>query len=298
MRSMPACKPSPPHRDRRGVRYRLASLLMIGVLAQLAGQDSSRGMAHWAKLRTHELSQLFHLKRQCMPHYSTWSRVLGHGVEPNEVEQIVGRFFDQAVRTAHRKRADTSAPPNDCRRAQTVEKGHGRIEKRTITVSSMLADYSTWPELAQVFKLESQRTDALGITKTEVRYGVTSLPVYLATPKRLLALSRGHWRIENGLHYRRNTTIREDHAQLRMGHAPEMLAVLTNAGLGLFARQGASNVAHPRRHFTSHFAKPLPCVLSARYLHRYWLHPSLGALPCVLFFGSSVPSRRHIGSTR
>src|SRR6266567_1615348 len=94
----------PDHRDRRGVRYPLASLLMIGVLAKLAGQDSSRGMAHWAQLRTHELSQLFHLKRESMPHYSTWSRVLGHGVEPNEVEQIVGRFFAQAARTAHRKR--------------------------------------------------------------------------------------------------------------------------------------------------------------------------------------------------
>ncbi|HTD20571.1 MAG TPA: ISAs1 family transposase, partial [Ktedonobacteraceae bacterium] len=65
---------------------------------------SHRGMAHWAKLRTHELSELFQLKRECMPHSSTWSRVLGHGVEPNEVEQIVGRFFAQATRTAQRKR--------------------------------------------------------------------------------------------------------------------------------------------------------------------------------------------------
>ena len=102
----------------------------------------------------------------------------------------------------HRKRAGTSAPPNDFRTARTVEKGHGRLDKRTITVSSMLAHYSTWPELAQVFKLESQRTDALGSTKTEVRYGVTSLPAGLADPKRLLALTRGHWGIENGLHYR------------------------------------------------------------------------------------------------
>ena len=364
----------PDHRDRRGVRYPLASLLMIGVLAKLAGQDSSRGMAHWAKLRTHELSQLFHLKRESMPHYSTWSRVLGHGVEPNEVEQIVGRFFAQATKAAqrkrgsihlamdgktlrgtiplgetegvhllaaylpqqgvvlaqmnvehigreitfapallhqidlrgvvgssdamfdrrylslkivqahgdylwtvkenekgfsqdievlfqpHRKRAGTSAPPNDFRCAQTVEKGHGRIEKRTITVSSLLADYSPWPELAQVFKLESQRTDALGLTKTEVRYGVTSLPVSLADPKRLLALSRGHWGIENGLPYRRDATMREDHAQLRMGHAPEMLAVLNNAVLGLFARQGASNVAHARREFAYHFDKALAAL--------------------------------------
>ncbi len=102
----------------------------------------------------------------------------------------------------HRKLAGTSAPPNDFRTARTVEKGHGRLEKRTITVSSLLADYSTWPELAQVFKLESQRADALGTTKTEVRYGVKSLPAYLADPKRVLGLTRGHWGIENGLHYR------------------------------------------------------------------------------------------------
>jgi hypothetical protein len=53
-----------------------------------------------------------------------------------------------------------SAPPMDFRTAQTVEKGHGRLEKRRITVSSLLADYSQWPQAAQVFKLESQRTDA------------------------------------------------------------------------------------------------------------------------------------------
>src|SRR5947209_15954717 len=52
-----------------------------------------------------------------------------------------------------------SAPPMDFRQAQTVEKGHGRLEKRTITVSGELSGYSTWPAAAQVFKLESQRTD-------------------------------------------------------------------------------------------------------------------------------------------
>ncbi len=361
----------PDHRDRRGVRYPLASLLMIGVLAKLAGQDSSRGMAHWAKLRTHELSQLFHLKRECMPHYSTWSRVLGHGVEPNEVEQIVGRFFAQVTRTAqrkrgsihlamdgktlrgtiplgetegvhllavylpqqgvvlaqmnvehkgreitfaptllnqidlrgvvvsgdamfdrrslsskivqaygdylwtvkenekgfyqeievlfqpHRKRAGTSAPPMDFRRSSTVEKGHGRLDKRSIIVSSLLVDYSDWPELAQVFKLERQSTNALGITQTQVRYGVTSLPAHLADPKRLLALTRGHWGIENGLHYRRDVTFHEDHAQLRMGHAPEMLAILNNIVLGLFAKQGETNMAHARRDFAYHLDKGL-----------------------------------------
>ena len=83
----------------------------------------------------------------------------------------------------HRKLAGTSALPNDFRTARTVEKGHGRKDMRMITVSSMLADYSTWPQLAQVFKLESQRTDALGTIKTKVRYGVTSLPGFPGRPQ-------------------------------------------------------------------------------------------------------------------
>ncbi len=77
-----------------------------------------------------------------------------------------------------------SAPPLDVRQAQTVEKGHGRLEKRRIRVSSELSDYRTWPHVAHVFKLESQRTDALGRTQEEVRYGISSLPACLADPKR------------------------------------------------------------------------------------------------------------------
>jgi predicted transposase YbfD/YdcC len=100
----------------------------------------------------------------------------------------------------HRKRAGTSAPPMDFRRASTVEKEHGRLDKRSIVVSSLLADYSDWPALAQVFKLERQSTNALGVTQTQVCYGATSLPAHLANPQRLLELTRGHWGMENGLH--------------------------------------------------------------------------------------------------
>jgi predicted transposase YbfD/YdcC len=85
-----------------------------------------------------------------------------------------------------------SAPPMDFRQALTVEKGHGRREKRAIAVSSLLADYSQWTQAAQVFKLESQRTDALGRTQQEVRYRITSLPATLTDPNRQLHLVRGH----------------------------------------------------------------------------------------------------------
>ncbi len=85
----------PDRRKRRGRRYPLAVLLMIGVLAKLAGQDSSRALAHWAKLRQKDLSQLFQLKRERMPHSSTWSRVLARAVSQEEVEQVVSQFFTQ-----------------------------------------------------------------------------------------------------------------------------------------------------------------------------------------------------------
>jgi hypothetical protein len=68
--------------------------------------------------------------------------------------------------------------------------------------------------------------------------------------------------IENGLHYRRDVTLREDHAQLHMGHAPEMMAVLNNIVLGLFAKQGETNVAHARRDFAYYLAKTLARLIA------------------------------------
>jgi hypothetical protein len=81
------------HRHRRGVRYPLAEILLIGVLAKLAGQTSSRGMADWAKLRREESQQLFALRRATMPHFSTWSRILGRAADPEELERVLGQFF-------------------------------------------------------------------------------------------------------------------------------------------------------------------------------------------------------------
>jgi len=62
-------------------------------------------VAHWVKLRRRELSQLFHLKRERMPHYSTWSWMLGHAVEPAEVQHLIGQFFVTAQSEAQPQRA-------------------------------------------------------------------------------------------------------------------------------------------------------------------------------------------------
>ncbi len=120
----------------------------------------------------------------------------------------------------------------------------------------MLQDYTPWPYLAQVFKLESTITTARG-THTTVRYGVTSIPRSVADAARLLILVRGHWGIENGLHYRRDATLGEDRALVRVGHAPHTLAVLNNTVLSLFARHGQQNVPKAQRRFSYHFERAL-----------------------------------------
>ena len=92
-----------------------------------------------------------------------------------------------------------------------MEKGHGRIEQRTLTVSSELKGYLDWPGAEQVFKLERHFTRRVDQKVThEIVYGITSLSAAKAGPKEPLPLIRSHWAIENGLHYRRDETLRED----------------------------------------------------------------------------------------
>lgn len=72
----------------------------------------------------------------------------------------------QALFAPQRSRPGWSTPPMDFRTAASVDKGHGRLEKRRITVSSLLASYSLWPGLSQVFKLERERTNADGARRS------------------------------------------------------------------------------------------------------------------------------------
>ncbi len=97
----------PDQRARQGQRYPVASIFLSGVLAKLAGQERSRAMAHWAKLRKQELRLLFELKRETMPHESTWSRVLGRGVDPGQLEQVLGHFFATALAKGSRRKRGT-----------------------------------------------------------------------------------------------------------------------------------------------------------------------------------------------
>ncbi|WP_109570720.1 ISAs1 family transposase [Gemmata obscuriglobus] len=117
--------------------------------------------------------------------------------------------------------------------ATTVDKGHGRIEKRTLQTTSILTCSPTWAGVKQGFQLTRERT-VRGQTTVEVHFGITSLSAEKADAATLLNHVRTHWRIENELHYVRDVTLGEDACRVRMGHAPQVLAALRNAVVHLW----------------------------------------------------------------
>lgn len=144
----------------------------------------------------------------------------------------------------------------DFQTTSQVNKGHGRLEKRTLQASSMMNAYLTWPGLGQVYRLERQfkwlRRGQVYKTSTETEYGLTSLTRAQASPAKLLQIRRQHWRIETGLHYRRDVTFKEDATRTTKGVAGKILAIIHNLVLALFKRAGFSNAAQARRWFAGH----------------------------------------------
>lgn len=136
----------------------------------------------------------------------------------------------------------TAPPPGEAFATTTQPHRHGsRREVRQLWASDALTGYLDWPGCAQVGRLERTWT-AQSRTGGETRHFVTSLPPTVG-PTALLALARGHWGIENRLHYVRDVTLGEDASRVRTGAAPQVLAALRNAVLTLLRAAGATNIA-------------------------------------------------------
>jgi predicted transposase YbfD/YdcC len=153
---------------------------------------------------------------------------------------------------------------SDIRLATTLNKRHGRIEQRTLIVSTQLNDYLEWPHVAQVFRVERlvQHPRGKGQTR-EVIYGLTSLTTQEASPEKLLSLFREYWKIENGLHYRRDVTLQEDATRQTVGSSGHNMAILNNLVIGLCLQSGYQNLASARRFFDAHPQIALSLLTSA-----------------------------------
>jgi predicted transposase YbfD/YdcC len=96
--------------------------------------------------------------------------------------------------------------------------------------------------------------------RREVAYGVTSLSADRADPATILKLNRGHWGIENKVHWVRDVTFDEDRCRVRKRAAAQILASLRNLVISLLRLAGASNIARGLRHLASHIPKALRLI--------------------------------------
>lgn len=90
-----------------------------------------------------------------------------------------------------------------------------------------------------------------GKIRHEVVFGITSLAPELASPQRLLELNRGHWSIENSLHYVRDVTFAEDLSQIRTKTAPHVMASLRNLVISILRINNHANIAQALRHYAA-----------------------------------------------
>jgi predicted transposase YbfD/YdcC len=114
----------------------------------------------------------------------------------------------------------------------TVDGGHGRVETRqytTIGDVDWFEEKSKWPKLTTFGMVESQRDMGDHATQ-ETRYFISSLP---NDAERFAVAARGHWGIENGLHWCLDVAFREDDSRVRKGHGPTNLAIINRFALSL-----------------------------------------------------------------
>jgi predicted transposase YbfD/YdcC len=360
-------------RKRRGVRYSLALILVLIMLAKTCGENHPSGIAEWAKHRSGMLVDLLKLKRKKMPHDSTYRRIMARIVNVEELERVSSaylggeKFFGKQVLLAidgkvlrgtlddkqngtyllaaylpsegivlmevaiegkgseipaaprvlksidlrekvvmgdamHTQRQVSiqivesggeyiwyakgnqpqmeenislwfepdrkpipgmGYPPKDFETAKETNKGHGRVETRSITVSSQLKEFLDWPYLEQVFKLERHFISSkTGEIQEQIEYGFTSLRRDEITPQQLLDKTRSYWGIENGLHYRRDVTLREDYTRMTKGRAGQAMACINNLILGiLLSKKKYRTIPAARRYFSAHPAEALDLFL-------------------------------------
>jgi predicted transposase YbfD/YdcC len=357
-------------RAARGVRYSLVTMLVLLILAKLAGQDGMKGISEWVRLRGQKLAELLNLARATMPHQTTYERVLAE-LNENEVAQRLGNFFaeqqDSNVtisidgkvlrgtipvgetqgshllaayvpetgivlmqieveskaneivaaprlleyldltgcvvtgdamftqrdlciqiveadgdfvlpvkanqKTLQHAIADAFMPASVAKGHQpialeqkfmeTTSIGHGRIEKRYLTVTSELNAYLDFPHVQQVFRLQRViQQQQTGKLTYQVTFGITSLPSEQCSPETLMALIRSHWHIENRLHYVRDVTFHEDASRIRHTKRQRLLATLNNFVIGLIRTCDQFDyIPEARRYFDANYHQAFQLLL-------------------------------------
>ena len=128
-------------------------------------------------------------------------------------------------------------------RQTEVDKGHGRIERRTVEALPrdqaarwiLEEDLAGWTDLELIVRVQSERIFVDHTEKNE-RYYLSSIPLTDLSRHTLNEVIRSHWSVENNLHWTLDVTFKEDLCQVRTGHADENLATLRKMALNLLQK--------------------------------------------------------------
>lgn len=134
--------------------------------------------------------------------------------------------------------------------AETINKGHGRIEiRRCWAISDPLAfeyirNYAGWVDLQTIVRVQRERRLADTI-ETETAYYISSLA---ANAELLLRAPRYHWAVENSLHWVLDVIFREDEARVRTGHAAHNMAILRQLALNILKKDPSQGSIRSKRY--------------------------------------------------
>lgn len=129
----------------------------------------------------------------------------------------------------------------------SISKGHGRIERRTVSICQTFKGVREWPGLETLIRVESERQvikAQVTEVSTETRYYISSLKATAAVLARRI---QGYWGVENKVHYVRDVTQGEDASRIRTTPLVQTFAVARNFALNLYRSHGFENMAQAQR---------------------------------------------------
>jgi predicted transposase YbfD/YdcC len=143
----------------------------------------------------------------------------------------------------------------------TRDRGHSRVETRQLKVTEVSTGL-LFPHAVRAIQIRRRRRSLSGRWSTETVYAITSLTPREASPQQLADIVRGHWTIEDQLHWVRDVTFDEDRSQVRTRNGPRVMASLRNLAISVLRLTGATNIAAALRHHARRPRRPLQTIMN------------------------------------
>ena len=125
----------------------------------------------------------------------------------------------------------------------TVNKGHGRLEKRTVSICPFSCTKAGWTSITTAIRVESRRITR-DKQETETRYYISDLE---ESAHDFACRIRGYWGVENKVHYCKDVTLGEDRSRIRTEPLPQIWSIARNLTLNLYREAGFNNMAQAKR---------------------------------------------------